>query len=552
MPTIAFDFNDFLKLLGRKISPEQFGDLLLNYAKSELEHYDKKTGICTIKLGDTNLPYLWSAEGLAILLRGVLGIENGIPKINVKKGDYKIIVDKSVAQIRPFIAAFVIKGRPVDEYLLMQLVQMQEKLSENFGRKRQKISIGLYKFKSIKWPLHYKAVDPESVRFVPLESGRALNLKQILEQHPKGKQYAGVLRPFKKYPIFMDDAGEVLSFPPIINSNTTGRVTSGDNELLIEVTGTDINAVDLAANIFAQSMHNRGFSVESVDVTYDGKKITTPTLKTGTISIKKEEIRSLLGLDLKDSDVKSLLEKARYDFSNYKIIIPHFRQDIMDPVDVIEDIAIMHGFNRIAPLELSTYTTGGTNSIVKFFDKTREIMVGFGYQEVFSSVLSNKELMYKKMNTSEFDTVEIENFMSENYSCVRRWLMPLLLDVLSKNVHVEYPQRLFEQGITIPRNKDDVSDHENLAFVSAHVDANYTEMRQIVDSFLRLLGVKYTIDEAEYGTFVPGRAARIFVNGKDIGTMGEVHPKVLENFGVKVPMAAAEIDLSVLFELLPK
>ncbi len=552
MPTISFDFNDFIKLLGRKISPKQFGELLLDNAKAELEHHDEKTGLATVKLGDTNLPYLWSAEGLAILLRGVLGIEKGIPKINVKKGDYKIIVDKSIAPIRPYIAALVAKGKSVDEYLLMQLVQMQEKLSENFGRKRQKISVGIYKFKNIKWPLHYKAVDPDSVRFVPLEFGRALNLKQILELHPKGKQYASILAPFKKYPIFMDDKNEVLSFPPIINSNTTGKVSVGDDELLVEVTGTDENSVNLITNIFAQAMHQRGFSLESVDVNRGDKKTVTPTLKNETMEIRKEEIGSLLGLELRDSEIKSLLEKARFGFNNYNVTIPHFRQDIMNSVDIMEDLGIMYGFDRIKPMELSRYTVGRTRDISKFVNLAREFAVGFGYQEVFSAILSNKELMYRKMNIPELDTVELENAMSESYACVRRWITPILVDVLSKNVHVEYPQRLFEQGTTTVRAGDNVVDYENLAFVSSHVDANYTEARQVLDSFMRLFGMKYSVDEVDFGSFIPGRGARVLVGGKEIGRMGEMHPKVLENFGLKAPVAALEINLSFLFALLPK
>ncbi len=168
MPTITFDFKEFIKLLGKKVSIKEFENLLINYAKAELEHYDSKTGKVSVKLGDTNLPYLWSEEGLAILLKGILGIEKGIPKIQIKKGNNHIVVDKSVESIRPFIAAFVAKGRKVDDYFLTQIIQFQEKLSENFGRKRQKISVGLYKFNNIKWPVHYKAVDPESVRFAPL------------------------------------------------------------------------------------------------------------------------------------------------------------------------------------------------------------------------------------------------------------------------------------------------------------------------------------------------------------------------------------------------
>lgn len=547
MPTISFDFDDFLKLLGRKLSSEQFGELLLNYAKAELEHHDKRTGEVIVKLGDTNLPYLWSAEGLAVLLKGVLGIEKGIPKLPVKKAGHKILVDRSISQIRPYIAAFVAKGKSVDEYLLRQLVQMQEKLSENYGRKRQKISIGLYKFKNISWPLHYKAVDPESVRFVPLEFGRALNLKQILEQHPKGKQYARILLPFKSYPIFIDNRGEVLSFPPIINSNTTGKVIAGDDELLIEVTGSDESSVNLAANIFAQAMHMRGFSLESVEIDYPTKKLSTPLLKNGEIRINGEQIMSLLGIDLKVSEVKSLLEKARFDFDNYKVTVPHFRNDIMDPVDVIEDIGIVYGYDKIPALKLSGYTAGGVREIVNFVDKVREICVGLGHQEIFSSILSNKELLCESMSAPDIGTVEIENSMSESYSAVRTWLMPTLVSVLSKNGHVSYPQKIFEQGLVTIRSEEKVADVESLAIASAHNDANYTEMKQVVERLLDALAVGFEVEEYDHPSFIPGRCAKAISDGRIIAFFGELHPKVLSDFAVNVPVAAAELNLSALF-----
>ena len=168
MPTINFSLKDLNKLVGEKLTVDQV-DHLVEFGKGELEGYDKETDELKVNFDDTNLPYLWSVEGAARLIRGVLGKSKGIPKLEVKKSGYKVIVDKSVKEVRPFISAFVAKGCKVDDYLIKQIIQLQEKLCESFGRKRQKAAVGVYAYDKITFPVTYKATNPESVKFTPLE-----------------------------------------------------------------------------------------------------------------------------------------------------------------------------------------------------------------------------------------------------------------------------------------------------------------------------------------------------------------------------------------------
>ncbi len=545
MPTINFSLRDLQKLVGRKIDAKQLSELML-YAKGETNVNGDEVNV---DFGDTNLPYLWSVEGVARFLKGVLGIERGIPKLNVKKSNYKIIVDKSVIGVRPCLAAFVAKGWKVNDYLIKQMVQLQEKLCEGYGRRRQKISIGIYRHKNIKFPVYYKATDPESVKFVPLEFKRAMTQKEILEELPKGKEYAWILSGVKKYPLLVDSADEVLSFPPIINSNTTGKIEIGDEDLLIEVTGTDMDSVNLSAMIFARAFGDRGFDIYEVEISYPNKKINSPYPFNQSVKISKEQIKNILGIELKDSEVKRLLEMARYNFNNYNVKIPDYRNDILHPVDIIEDIAIMRGYDNVEELPLKTQTVGKTFKINEFVDKVRELAVGLGYQEVTSPILSNKELMYKRMNINDFGTVEIENPMSASYACVRSWLMPILMDVLSKNKHVEYPQKIFEEGIVVSQ-RGGVKEDERVACVSAHNGANFTEIKQVLDALLSGFGADYKIVPAVHNSFVPGRCARVVVKDKEIAFIGEIHPQVLENFGTLVPVAGFELNLTELFGLI--
>jgi phenylalanyl-tRNA synthetase beta chain len=550
MPTINFSLKDLNKLVGKKLKIAQLEDLVA-YGKGELQSYDPDTDEVVVNFDDTNLPYLWSVEGIARMIKGVLGTAKGIPKLKINKSRYSIRVDKSVSKIRPYIAAFVAKGFKINDYTIKQMIQLQEKLCESYGRKRQKVAIGVYSYDAIKFPIHYKATDPESITFIPLEFRKEMTQQEILEEHPKGREYAWILKDFKKYPILIDSNDRVLSFPPIINSNESGKIEPGNDSLFVEVTGTDLDSVNLSLNILAQAFFERGFKIFSVDVKYPHKKITTPHQFNESIRIKKEQIKKLVGLDLKNTVIKRILEKAGYNFNNYRVKIPPYRKDILHPVDVIEDIAIMYGYDRIEEAPLVSYTIGATSTLVKFIDKVREIVVGLGFQEVMSPILTNKLFLYDRMNITAFGTVEIQDCVSETYSVVRTWLLPTLLEVLSKNKHASYPQKIFEQGLITVKKKEPV-DYERIAVVSAHDTADYTEIKQILDYLFRSLGVKYEIEETEHGSFIEGRVGRVIVNGVKVAYLGEISPIVLENWQLEVPAVGLELNLTALFDAVKK
>ncbi len=548
MPTISISLRDISSLVQKKLDISMLKGLL-EYAKAEIEFVDGDE--VSIKLNDTNLPYLWSVEGLAMLFKGLLGKEKGIPRVDARKSDYKIIVDSALKSIRPYIAAFVAKEKEIDEPLLKQLIQLQEKVSENYGRRRQKLSIGLYPSSRISFPIYYKSVFPYAVKFIPLDFRKEITLNRILEEHPKGIEYAYTLKGHKKYPLLVDSKKNILSFPPIINSATTGRLQPGDNELLFEATGIDLPSLNLATNIFAHALSERGFKIYSASIKYGNKILKTPSLETASIKVKAEQASKMLGMPLKDSEIKSLLEKSRYSFKNSVAEIPSFRQDIMHPCDVIEDIGVAYGYSRLKELPIQTYTRGSTKTINDFIDIFRELVTGLGYQEIMSAILSNKDLMYEKMNLKDFGTVEIENFTSHSFSCVRTWITPILIDVLSKNKHVESPQKIFEQGL-VTAKKQEIADYEVLAAVTSHTNATFTEIKQALDYLFRMSGIKYSVEETEHESFISGRAVKVIVNSKPIGFLGEIHPAVLRNFALEMPVAAMEINLTELFESVKK
>ena len=549
MPTITFSLKDLQHLTGKKLAIEEVHDMA-HYGKAEVEAYDEETDEVKMNFDDTNLPYLWSVEGFARLLKGVLGMQKGIPEIKLNKGNYQVIVDKSIMKDRPFIACFAAKGRKIDDYLLKQIIQLQEKFCESYGRRRQKVSIGLYSYKRIKFPLHYKAVEPGSIEFVPLDFKAKMNLKEILAEHPKGKEYAWILDGWEKYPVLIDDNGEILSFIPVINSNFTGKLEIDDEDIFFEATGTDEEAVNLAANIFAYAFHDRKFDIYSVEVKYGEKKVLAPRLENHSVMVKPEQINQMFGMELKESEIKNLLEKGQYDYREHKAFAAPYRGDILHPVDVIEDIGIIYGFVRLKEFPLTTYTIGSGLKINEFIDKVREIVIGFGCLEVVSAVLTNKDYLYRKMNIEDSETIEIEDYMSETYSAVRSWILPNLMEVFSKNKHITFPQKIFEEGLANSLKGEKVEEFSRIAVAVSNEDANYTEIRQVLDSIMKLLGVHYDIEETEHNSFIEGRVGRAIVKGKKVAYLGEINPEVLSRWGLEMPVAALELNLTELFEVI--
>ena len=547
MPIINFSFKDLQNLLKRKITIEQLKESLV-FCKAEVEHYDEKEDLLSVNLQDTNLPYLWSAEGVARLLKGVLGIEKGIPLIKIKKGNYQVHVDKSVKGIRPYLFALVATGYKIDDYILKQLIQLQEKMCESYGRRRKFISIGIYSYKNIQFPVYYKAVSPESASFIPLEFREKINLGQILLRHPKGREYAWILEGFDKYPIFLDSKQDVLSFPPIINSDFLGKVLAGDTDLFIEVTGTDFEMTRLANNIFAHALQERGFDIYSVTVNYPDKKIVCPDNNFEKMKITGAQVEKLTGISLEEKELKTLLGKARYNYDKGFAEVPSYRRDVLHWVDVAEDAVIIYDFKKIKPLSLTTYTVGKTFEITNFANKFRELLVGLGCQEVFSPILNSKIIMTKNMLLKAENVVEIENPMSENFSTVRNSITPVLLDVLGKNKHAEYPHRIFEQGLVTIRNKDSVKDYEMLSCAVSHKNADFTEIRQILEAILNPVGLSCKIKNAEHPSYIPGRCGEVLINNKNVGIVGEICPEVLSNFGLALPVVCFEINLTESFK----
>ena len=534
MPTLTYDKKDFFALLGKLVSEEELVEAL-SCLKAELAEFGENI---SVEFNDTNLPWIWSVEGLTAMLRGLLGVEKGLATVDVKKPERQTIVDKVPG--RQHVATFVAKGK-MSESLLENLIQLQEKFCESYGKKRQKVSVGLYPAKNIAFPVHYTAIEG-TMAFTPLD-GEHMSITDILEKHPKGKEYGHLIASMKKFPVFMDANNHILSLPPIINSEEMGKVDADTKELFFDATGTDERIVKLTAAIFAFALSKRGFAIESMNVSYPKHNVVMPDFTPQEMKLDMAQVDALLALDISEPTAKGLLEKMRYGTKG-NIQVPAMRNDVMHNVDLVEDVAAAYGYSNMEAIPITTHSVGGTTPLQNFADDMRALVVGCGYQEIFSAMLTNPKSMTKDMRVKG-KLAELDSYYSSSYSALRSWLTPVLLQFLAQNKHVDYPQNIFEEG---PATSGTLQDERKLAFASAHSEVSATEMKEVLDFVFDAIGATYEVKEKDCEWCIPGRSAEILVIKHRVGWFGELHPEVLANVKLEVPVAGAELDLGRLFD----
>jgi len=542
MPTITLDKKDVMNLIGKEIPEDKLKDRI-SMLGTDLEQVTDTEIIVEVF---PNRPDLLSEEGFARALSSFIGVKTGLRKYDVKKSSFKVNVEKSVENVRPFIRCAVLKNVDLTDKAIKSLMQLQEKLHLTHGRKRKKVAIGVHDFDAIKFPLVYKAVKPDSISFIPLEMTEEMNLAEILVKHPKGRDYAFALEGLSNYPVIMDAKNDVVSFPPVINGVVT-QVKENTKNLFIDVTGLDVNAVAQALNILVASLADRGAGIYSLDV--DG--VVSPDLKPRKMKIDLNYVNKLLGLNLNEKKFVELLEKMGLGYDT-DVLIPAYRGDIIHAVDIVEAIAIAYGFESFEPEIPNLATIAEENSFEKFKGKIAEILAGLGMIETNTYHITNKENLNKKMNL-DLGCVELSNALTKDYNVLRSWMIPSLIEVLKNNKNREFPQKIFEMGICFkenPSTETGVEEFTRLAVLISHTKANFTEIKQVLDYLFNTLGLEYKTEDTDHKSFIKGRVGRIIVNDKKLAYIGELSPEAITNWELEMPVAALELNLTELFSLI--
>ena len=497
-----------------------------------------------------NRPDLLSYQGFKRSFLSFLGKTIAMKKyiLNPPEKDFEVIIDSSVKNIRPFTACAIVKDLKFDDDKIKEIIDIQEKLHATVGRKRKKLAIGIYPLEKIKLPITFKALEPDKIKFIPLEMNREFSGLEILQRHPTGRDYAHLLAGKEKFPIFIDADNQILSMPPIINSHETGKITEKTKDVFIECSGFNFEILKKCLNIIATTLIDMGGKCYQMKLSGNYKEIT-PNLNPEKMNLSLENTNKLLGLNLNEKELKNFVEKMGCNYEKGNVEIPAWRTDVLHEVDLIEDIAIAYGYENFKEEIPDVSTIGEESKKETFKRKISDILSGLEFLEISNYHLTNTDDQFIKMGFSEKNLpefVELEESKTD-YKILRKDLTHYLMKIFSENIDSEYPQKIFETGKVFELKENKIIEKEKLSIGIS--PGNFTELKQVLEYFSKMLELNLELKESEKEIpwFIEGRVAEIIFNKKTIGFIGEVHPKILKNWKIKMPVVLLELGLEEVF-----
>lgn len=508
-------------------------------------------------------PDLFDAGGMARAMRGFLGAETGLVEYSVAPPRYTVTVDPNLSRdesYRPFLACAVLRHVALDEERIKLLMKLQEDLHWALGRDRKLASIGVYDLDTLagpETPFAYEATPPDSPRFVPLgfsptDAASHLSPREILARHKTGQAYAHLLANQRAYPLLRDGHGTVLSMPPIINSEAT-RVTRATRNCFCDVTGLSLRTVDRALNILVTSLREvmPGVQIEGVTIVTPGGSRVTPDLTPGRMTLSARDTAETIGTDLDAAAVSRLLERMGHDAAPdgdvVAVRVAAWRNDVMHPVDLIEDAAVAYGYQNLTPQLVPTFTVGAPREIEERSAIVRRVLTGLGFHQVMTLPLSNETVSFDRWDAPHDPRcVRIENPISVEQTICRMSLLPGVLDILARNRQYELPQHVFEVGDCC--FVDDTAEtgareerYVAAAMIGPHV--GYADIRAVADALAHEMNVACEFRAIEHPSFVAGRVAGLYRGERRVGTIGEIHPRGIERVGLRHPIAVLEVSV---------
>jgi phenylalanyl-tRNA synthetase beta chain len=434
----------------------------------------------------------------------------------------------------------------------------------------------------------YRGIDPDGDTFVPLDSDAEMTPEEVLRSHPTGETYADLVAEYERYPAIYDDIG-LFSFPPVINGRRT-EVSTDSRDLFVELTGTDQWTIDHMCNVICYALDARGAKVEAVEVAYPDRTLHRPDFEVREKTVTHERIESMLGVDLSAERVVDLLERSGLDAETeevgddvsdssdsearqtksdgeiaYEVEIPPYRVDVLHPLDVVDDVGRAYGFNELEPRYPDVGTVGGRHHRSELEDAVRELLVGLGFEDMLSFHMISEAENFDRMGVSRPDETDGERPdddvlgvsepatilepYSEDYTMLRTWVLPSLLMVLENNTHRGYPQDLAEVGLAAQVDETEntgVAEWRSVAGVLARHDASYEDAKARLQAIARNFDADLDTPATDHPTFIDGRAAEVVLNGESVGVIGEVHPEVLVEHDLELPVAAFEFRMDAL------
>ena len=602
MPVVDVDPDELRELTGHdeKSDDDLKSDLFGLGLEFEGETDD---GLLQFEFGPDRLDRL-SVEGVARSLRYQYGDDRGVHVPDCNDPDFTFVVDSDVPDERPYVTGAVVRGVDLDDAALESLIQLQEKLHATMGRKRAKGAIGIHDLVALKGDtlgeaaggsedatgnsITYTGIAPDGDTFVPLDSERELTPAGVLAEHATGRTYADLVADYDRYPAIYDELG-LFSFPPVINGRRT-EVSTDSRDLLVELTGTDQWTIDRMCAIICYALAARGATIEAVEIEYaggtdaGGRTLRRPDFEVRHKSVAHDRIETMLGVDLDGSEVIDLFERSGLDAAVadgdggstgagtdadtdgattddatiYEVSIPPYRVDVLHPLDLVDDVGRAYGFDELDPRYPDVGTVGGRHERSRLEAATRDVLTGLGFEDLLNFHMTSEPEVHDRMGVDPGtdvlgggEPVSITEPYSEDYTVLRPWALPSLVMVLENNTHRAYPQDLAEVGLVAERDDDvntRVAETRHVAGVLARTDATYEDAKARLQAVCRSFGAELATPPTDHPSFIDGRTASVVIDGEPVGVVGELHPAVLVDHDLELPVAGFEFALSALGE----
>ncbi|KAF8458392.1 hypothetical protein BGX38DRAFT_1153599 [Terfezia claveryi] len=593
MPTVTVDKAGLYEALGQTYTTEEFDELCFEFG-IELDE-DTSLTERPIVNGKQEPPQLkieipanrydmLCHEGISLMLN-IFRDKAVVPNFRVVaplEGEiHEIRVDPETAKIRPYVSGAILRNIKFTQERYDSFIALQDKLHQNFCRQRTLVSMGTHDLDTVKGPFTYEALKPEDINFIPLNQEKSMNGHELMQHYENDRnlgRYLHIIRDSPIYPVIYDSNKIVCSLPPIINSNHS-KITLDTRNVFIEVTATDKTKVEIVTRILVAMFSiycDEPFTVEPLKIVspHNHESREVPNMSPRSTTAEVSYINACCGLKLTPEQICKFLDRMAYtakpspsDPNLIDIEVPVTRADVLHQCDIMEDVAIGYGYNNLPKTFPATGTVAKPLPLNKLSDIVREESAMAGWTEVMPLILCSHDENFAWLNRKDDgkSAVKLANPKTAEYQVVRTSLLPGLLKTIRENRKHALPLKVFEcSDVAFKDESQERKSRNERHFTAAWCGktSGFEVVHGLLDRLMLILSqgfteqgalekeVGYWIDETSEETYFPGRAANIWIRGKDgkekaIGSFGVLHPSVLERFEIPYPVSTLEFNLEV-------
>ena len=317
--------------------------------------------------------------------------------------------------------------------------------------------------------------------------------------------------------------------------------------------GADWASTVLSTELVAQHILSSGGELTGDLVDVVARKVGHPPVR-----LRVGEVRRILGKGIDAAEIERMLAKLGFklttkEFGEYSVEIPTWRLDVEREIDLIEEIARVHGYDKFHNT-LPAFSSGVIElPTQEKDDKLRATLLALGYNEALSSTFIARE---ESQRFSKANPVIIANPLSEEASAMRTTLVPGMLDMVGRNLNRGVDGvRLFEHGHIYSMQGAATDEHDSLCVgvtaVALGASDTHTAFRKIKGDIEDLLGAfagEVTFEATALAYFHPGRSATAKLNGMPVAHFGQLHLDVAAARKLKQDVYVAEFLLERLYE----